>query len=164
MTELLGPDRGSELDLLVAMLGDSLLSAVQETVDQSSPRPALDRVARIIAIDEEESGPSGGTPPGQAIAFTTLLDWLAQARDELADPGLADRAVGWVHDVLGRECAADCSRLRGLLVSGEAATEVVGEPAEALGDRLLPAMVWLAAGVVADRGGEAGSLQRVEPG
>ena len=120
-----------------------LLDAVEETIRTGSPEPARDRIVVITEIDAEVTS-LDEDPIGQTLALVCLLQWLSRsARDENFRPE-PDAVLDWIGEHLGKRYQARARYVIGGL-EPESLREAVSVYADALGDDLLPALVWIAA-------------------
>ena len=98
---------------------------------------------------------------GVALAFAVLAGWLAGAREHGID---AEAAIDWIERHLDEEAGAAAHELGSLIGHTTAPDLSVEDAEERLGPVLIPALVWLAAGVVATAGGgNAHWLRRFDP-
>jgi hypothetical protein len=162
-----GDDSG--LDELLGLLTDELAGTVAATVEQCSAQPARRFAAQVMdtdaAVDEEvgETDSVADGAPGLSLAFMVLAGWLSAAREELADPRMAEAVTAWIETRLGADCARAASRAAGILGSESAGDLTVQGLADELEADFLPALIWLTAGVVAEYGdGDVGWLSRGE--
>jgi hypothetical protein len=168
-------DEDEDLDIaeVVDMLAVQLEAIVQETVTRLSPEPArllADRVAEAdqVAIEYDDADPDdlGGVEgvPGVSMAFAILAAWISGAREELDTPDLADTVLDWITAQLGEPAAGLARRAVGILGAPDAPGQTVNQLADDLGRDFIPAILWLAAGLVAAYGaGDTTWLRRHDP-
>ena len=100
-----------------------------------------------------------------------MLSWLIGAREHDGDeepdadpPSLGPAAVDWVRANLGADEAGQALTLAGALDHPLAPQVTMADAVERLGDALLPALVWLVAGLAATAGaGDPDWLGRYDP-
>jgi hypothetical protein len=158
-----------DLEDLLGLLTDELESVVAATVADRSADPARVFAGQVRATDlavGEEIGATEddeGGAPGLSMAFAVLAGWLAAAREEVADPRMADRVIAWIGAGPGADCARAAERAAGILGAETAGDVTVQELADELRDDFLPVLIWLMAGVVAEYGdGDVAWLGRGE--
>lgn len=154
--EFEGEDAG--LEEVLGLLTDELEAVVASTVVQRAAEPANVFAARVMDTDlavgqnvgDTDLGESG--MPGLSMAFAILAGWLAAAREELADPQMADKVLAWVGASLGPDCARASGRAAGILGADTTGGLTVQELADELQAEFLPVLIWLTAGVVVEYG------------
>jgi len=153
---------------LFDLLADQLEAAVQETLTQQSPEPARLLADHIIdgdleILDSDEHDDEEGAP-GISIAFAILAAWTSSAREELDTADLADTVLNWLTTHLGESIAALTRRAAGIIGAPDAPDLTVDQLADELGPDFIPAMLWLATGLVAEHGaGDTAWLRRYDP-
>lgn len=131
---------------------------VDETISIPSEEPAW-RIPELLeeADDPEAAGLAASTMIG------VLMMWLTGAKEE-ANGDLAGPAMEWIRQHLSGEAADYAFQLAGLLGSPLAPNTLVDEAFKRLGDAFLPALVWLAAGMVATQAnGDVKWLSQFDP-
>jgi hypothetical protein len=144
-----------DLGEFVGLVAQGLEMVVSRIVRERDPDHTVEALAHLAA------GPQEAGSVGVALAFAVLTGWLAGAREH----GIkADTALDWIGRHLDEE-AGDAARELGSLVGHATAPEIsVEEAGDRLGPVLAPALVWLAAGVVATAGGgDAHWLRQFDP-
>jgi hypothetical protein len=148
-----------------ALAADGLRELIAATVSARSAEPgrALTR-AFLAAQDTDAAALRAST------AVAVLLGWLVGAREHVADaeagadPALGPGAVDWVRANLGADESGQALILAGALDHPLAPQLTMADAVERLGDALLPALLWLVAGLTATAGdGDTGWLGRFEP-
>lgn len=143
------------LDQAACMAGiieGRLMRAVEDTLRTDSPTPAREEI-RIFETSDGDLVDPGETPPAQAMAFATLLGWLANRGPRPVPSTATQRVPAWVRQALGDGPADAVDRVVGILGGDEERSAALAGPADALGAEFLPALVWMAAGLVAVYGG-----------
>jgi hypothetical protein len=165
-------DDGDDVDLdisdIVDLLADQLETAVQETLTQQSAEPARllaaivgEADAAVLALEDYDVEAEGA--PAVSIAFAIVAAWAAGAREDLNTPDLADTVLDWIATHLGEPIAALTRRAAGILGSAGAPDITINQLAGELGPDFIPAMVWLATGLVAEHGsGDTAWLRRYD--
>jgi len=136
---------------LPAEAADGLRALVAETLATASVDPGH---ALVDALDDAVADTDDAEPAGLAASVTVavLLGWLTGARERLdVAPGPA--AVDWVNSHLGPDPASQVLVLAGILDHPLAPKLTVAQAFDQLGDALLPALLWLVAGLTATAGG-----------
>ncbi len=153
-----------EMEHAAATVADLLADAVQATIDHRVPQAAREAVAELVGVDERAAPESTGGP-AQLLGMLTLVHWLGLVHEETTDrPGRAEEALDRVAELLGSRYRARARYVAGALRGEEAAAQVQ-EGRAALQEEFLPALVWLAAGAVAEFGaGDVEWLRKLENG
>jgi hypothetical protein len=143
-----------EHQLVVEIIDDRVRRAVADTLDSSSPGPAREEVRCLVASDGEMAPPDqpAGDPggaPAQALAFATLLGWLANRGTRVIPAAARTRVPQWAQDTLGADAARSVEAVIGVLGGDDERRAVLGAVADELGDEFLAALMWVAAGLVA---------------
>jgi hypothetical protein len=135
-----------------------LRALVAETLATGSLDPGF---ALVEAFDAAEDVEAAGLAASTAVAV--MLGWLTGARERLG-VAAAPAAVSWVRDRLGPDPASQALVLAGVLGHPLAPELTVAQAFDRLGDALLPALLWLAAGLAATAGdGDAEWLTQFDP-
>jgi hypothetical protein len=146
-----------ESDCMYGIVEGRLFRTVADTLDSGSPTPAREEIRIFEASDGDVVDP-GQTPPGQAMAFAVLIGWLTNRGPRPIPTTARERVPQWVRQTLGAGPADAVDRVVGILGSDEDRQAALAEPADELGSEFLPAMVWMAAALVAVYGaGDTGS-------
>lgn len=153
-------DDGEEIDFSdgVEFGAEGLRELVDETISIPSEEPAW-RIPELLeeADDPEAAGLAASTMIG------VLMMWLTGAKEE-ANGDLAGPAMEWIRQHLSGEAADYAFQLAGLLGSPLAPNTTVDEAFKRLGDAFLPALMWLAAGLVATQAnGDVKWLSQFDP-
>lgn len=155
MHENLARDGSMEPAQLAELLADDLEFAVAATLSERSPEPARLLAAAVIDTDASVAlHHAEAADLGQGVAYLILARWIMsiQRHERQSEHG----ALGWVARHLGPVCAAAAD----LAVATLSPTADI---CEELGQELLPALVWLTAGLVAEYGdGDATWLRRYD--
>jgi hypothetical protein len=160
-------DYGVDMADLIGLLSREIERAVADTLADRSPEPARRLVVRVTEADllatAEGDGRDGAI--GSSISFLVLAGWLRPVRDEHPGAAVADDILGWVRAELGASHADVAGRATGILGAADAPSPSLRQLTDDLGDDLLPALVWLAAGAVMCCGnGEIAWLRRHDHG
>ena len=127
------------------------MEAVQDSLRTCSPLPAHRFAERVLVADQSVSCESPDAAAlGLSVAFLTLTRWITAA---IATAGVTKperRAVDWAHEVLGPTCGRAAARAATLVGFRDAPSRLA--LLDDLGEELLPALIWLAAGLVAEYG------------
>lgn len=137
---------------------DGLRALVAATLAERSAEPG--RALARAFLDEDDIDTAA---LGASTAVTILLGWLVGAREHRADAGtrpegaahrdeLGPPAVDWVRVNLGNDEAGQALMLAGTIGHPQAPPLTMADAVEQLGDALLPALLWLAAGLTATAG------------
>ncbi len=139
-----------------------LTDAVQETIEQRSPEPARQCIARLLHLDRE-AAPDDESGPAELMATLGLVRWAGLARRDVGErPGWIEEVLAWIEESLGRRYRARARYTSGALRSDEDASEIMIY-SDALQDDFLPSLIWLIAGVVARYGeGDVGWLRDLD--
>lgn len=138
-----------------------LTTALEVTIAEPSPEPARQCIEEFRELDRRAS-PQGGGGPAQLMATLALVRWMGMAREHLDRPDLAEEALAWIEESVGRRYRARASYVAGVLRSEEGAMAIM-DHLDALRDDFLPALVWLLAATVAVHGGgDVGWLKELE--
>ena len=86
------------------------------------------------------------------MAFAILAAWISGAQEELDTADLAGTVLGWITTHLGESIAALAGRGAGILGAPDAPNLTIHQLADELGRDFIPAMIWLATGLVAEYG------------
>lgn len=162
--EFQSSDEPSVKDVL-SLLADSLGAAVSETLMTASPEPARRFADTIIQADiNVAAGYDDDNAPTLSLAFGVLARWLTGVREEQPDPGRVDVVLDWITSELGSECANRAQVVAGFL--GAAGSDLtVQQAVDQLQEDFLPALIWLAVGLVATYGNEdVAWIRRHDPG
>ncbi len=162
-------DEDGGLEDLLGLATDGSEAVVASTIEQRSPEPARIFVERVRNIDNAVGDQTGdaaddedGTP-GLSMACAILIGWLTAAREEQADPQMADKVLAWIGASLGSNVAQIAGTAAGILDPDTPRGLIVQDFADELEVDFLPALIWLTAGVVAEYGnGEIAWLHRSE--
>lgn len=128
------------------MMADEVETVVAETLVGQSAMPACEFATRVIDTDVSVAESCGdGACLGQSAAFITLARWIMSVQQAGAP---TEAALEWVRDTLGAECAMAATTATATVSRSPAGTTAIDH----LGDDLLPALVWLAAGLTAAYG------------
>ena len=142
-----------DIDGLLRLLAAELDTVVGDIIRHRSPDPARLFAARVR--DTDLAVPTGdGWALGASAAFYVTVGRLTADRFwTVGDRQAVDRAVSWIHRTLGTECAGSAERAGRLIVpDSDGPPAAVRAVADQLGQDFLPALVWLAAGLVAQDG------------
>jgi hypothetical protein len=155
-----------DVDDIIDLLAPQLEAVVEVTLKQQSPQPARLFAAALIKSDiatadlenyDVEKDGSFVVP----IAFAVLVTWSIGARQELNTTDLADTVLAWISTHLGESTAVLARHAAGILDSADVSGLTVKQLADELGHDVVPAMIWVAAGLVAEYGsGDATWLRR----
>jgi len=152
--DVAGDDDGGVKDVL-ELIDGVLRQAVDRTLVERSVEPGREVTGLVMASDlvvaEETDDADGAT--GLSMAFAVLAGWLTGAREGQADPEMADVVAAWVRAELGDQAATTAARMSGLLGSTSDGDSTVQQLIDELQGNVLPALIWLAAGTVAQYGG-----------
>jgi hypothetical protein len=162
-----------------ALAADGLRELVTATLSGRAAEPGRALARAFLAADDIDAAALRAS-----TAVTVLLGWLVGAREhaDAADSGAdadvagadvagADAAIGlgpaavdWVRANLGDDEAGQALTLAGALDHPLAPQLTMADAVERLGDALLPALLWLVAGLTATAGaGDPDWLGRFEP-
>jgi hypothetical protein len=146
-------DRAATLDML-DLLADELEAAIGHTLDERSAEPAWEFAGQLIETDQvtpldDESAEELGI----SLSFAVLVGWFGALRAEFDGPALVEDALHWVRSNLDLEAAGRAERAAVLLAHSGDGTDADLELVETLDVDVLPALIWLTAGVVASHGG-----------
>jgi hypothetical protein len=132
---------------------DGLRALIAATLAERSAEPGRALARAFLDQDDiDEAALCAST------AVTILLGWLVGAREHQADGGappeepIGPAAVEWVRANLGNDEAGQALMLAGTLEHPQAPELTMAGAVEQLGDALLPALLWLAAGLTATAG------------
>jgi hypothetical protein len=144
------------------MAGDGLRELVAATLSVRTAEPAR-ALARAFLAEEDVNAAALRA----STAVAVLLGWLVGAREHVteveAKPILGSAAVDWVRANLGSDEAGQALMLAGALDHPLAPQLTMADAVERLGDALLPALLWLVAGLTATAGdGDPDWLGRFE--
>jgi hypothetical protein len=131
-----------------ALAGDGLRELVAATVAGHTAEPGRALARAFLAAEDIDAAALRAS-----TAVAVLLGWLVGAREHLAadsNPGPA--AVDWVRANLGADEAGQALMLAGALDHPLAPQLTMAEAVGHLGDALLPALLWLVAGLTATAG------------
>lgn len=137
---------------LIDLLADDLEDVIARTLADHSAEPARRFTARVVETDllvalEENDQAGRHETLGVTVAFLILTGWLTRSRAELSGPDTAAEVLGAIRDGLGREFVDVAVPAAGLLAA-ESSRPTSRKLADDLDDELLPALIWLAAGLV----------------
>jgi hypothetical protein len=135
-----------------AVAADGLRELVAATLFARSAEPGRALARAFLAEDDVDSAALRAS-----TAVAVLLGWLVGAREhggdsDLGDSDLGPAAVDWVREHLGGDEAGQALTLAGALGHPLAPQVTMADAVERLGDALLPALVWLVAGLTATAG------------
>lgn len=145
-------DEGENVADLIDMLASDTQLVIARTVEDRSPEPARGFAARLAEADlliAAESGPGYGAHDALGVTITSLVlvSWLTRVCPKQFDKDVAEAVLRAVHEELGLQCANAASVAMDLAWDTELPVGLaVGR--DKLGDDLVPALVWLAAGLV----------------
>ena len=143
-----------------AVAAEGLRELVTATLVAHSAEPGRALASAFLAEDDIDAAALRAS-----TAVTVLLAWLVGAREHHGEePDLGPRAVDWVRANLGADEAGQALTLAGALDHPLAPQITMADAVERLGDALLPALVWLVAGLTATAGeGDPDWLGRHDP-
>jgi hypothetical protein len=145
-----------------AVAADGLRELVAATLLARSAEPGRALARAFLA---EEDIDAAALRASTAVAV--MLGWLIGAREHVEQPDgppLGPAAVDWVREHLGIDEAGQALTLAGALGHPLAPEVTMADAVERLGDALLPALVWLVAGLAATAGeGDPNWLGRHDP-
>jgi hypothetical protein len=145
-----------ESDCMYGIVEGRLFRTVGDTLAAASPTPAREEI-RIFEASDGDVAVSDQAPPAQAMAFAVLLGWLSNRGPRPIPTTARERVPQWVRQTLGGGPADAVDRVVGILGTDDERQAALAEPADELGGDFLPAMVWMAAGLVAVYGGGDGA-------
>jgi hypothetical protein len=162
------PEDDPDVDDIIDLLAPRLEAVVEVTLKQQSPQPARLFAAALADADiatadlenyNVEKDGSFVVP----IAFAVLVSWSIGARRELNITDLANAVLAWISTHLGESTAALARHAAGILDSADVSNLTVKQLADELGHDIVPAMIWLATGLVAEYGsGDTAWLRRYD--
>jgi hypothetical protein len=129
---------------------DGLRALVAATLAERSAEPGRALARAFLEEDDIDAAALCAS-----TAVTILLGWLVGAREHSGASGedpLGPAAVEWVRANLGNDEAGQGLTLAGTLDHPQAPQLTMAGAVEQLGDALLPALLWLAAGLTATAG------------
>jgi hypothetical protein len=150
-------DADIEFDDITYLLASRLEAVVEVTLRQQSQQPARLFVADLAEADtatadienhDVEKDDQSVVP----IAFAVLVSWSTGARREIGGVGLADTVLAWISTHLGEPAATLARHAARILSSADALEPTVKQLADELSPDVILAMIWLAAGLVAEYG------------
>ncbi|MCU1630884.1 MAG: hypothetical protein JWP64_5833 [Pseudonocardia sp.] len=141
-----------ESDCMYGIVAGRLFRTVGDTLAAASPAPAREEI-RIFEASDGDVAVSGQAPPAQAMAFAVLLGWLSNRGPRPIPTTARERVPQWVRQTLGEGPADAVDRVVGILGTDDERQAALAKPADELGGDFLPALVWMAAGLVAVYGG-----------
>jgi hypothetical protein len=131
-----------------AIAADGLRELVEATLSTGRAEPGRAMARAFLAEDDIDAAALRAS-----TAVTVLLGWLVGAREQLGDEwALGPAAVDWVRERLGAAEADQALTLAGALDHPDAPQVTMADAVERLGDALLPALLWLVAGLTATAG------------
>ena len=102
-----------------------LADAVKETIEQRSPEPARQCIARLLHLDRE-AAPEDESGPAELMATLGLVRWAGLARRDVGErPGWVEEVLAWIEESLGRRYRARARYTSGALRSDEDASEIM---------------------------------------
>lgn len=149
-------------DVAAEMVEQQMREAVADTLRAPSPDPARALADRFLDLDDDLDTDPDRPGPMQTLALLTATSWLTTAQGKAAQERAGrdttpdtvtwdvEAVLDWIGDHIGPRYRARTRYVRGFVDGG--VSEAVGY-ADALGDDFLPALIWLAAGIVARHGG-----------
>lgn len=150
-------DADIEFDDITYLLASRLEAVVEVTLRQQSQQPARLLVAALAEADtatadienhDVEKDDQSVVP----IAFAVLASWSTGARREIGSVDLADTVLAWISTHLGEPAATLARHAARILSSADASELTVKQLADELSPDVILAMIWLAAGLVAEYG------------
>ena len=142
-----------------AVAAEGLRALVAATLSERTAEPGR-ALARVFLAEED----TDVAALRASTAVAVLLGWLVGAREHLEDASAGPAAVDWVRTSLGTDEAGQALTLAGALDHPLAPQLTMAGAVERLGDALLPALLWLVAGLTATAGaGDPDWLGRFEP-
>jgi hypothetical protein len=157
-----GPDPEDYADL-IEETADALRAAISTILAERRAELAHEVIASMLSIPQDEDDDDEVSALGLVVpmVFGVLAAWLSGAR---ADGLPSGPVLEWISRGLGGESAQEAQLISGFIGSPFAPNPTVEEAFDKLGPGLLPAMLNLAAGVVATAGnGDPDWLQRYDP-
>lgn len=132
-----------------AVAADGLRELVAATISKASPEPGRALARAFLAEEDIDAAALRAS-----TAVTVVLGWLLHAREhhDADAPPLGPPAVDWIRANLGADEAGQALTLAGALDHPLAPELTMAEAVERLGDVLLPALLWLVAGLTATAG------------
>jgi hypothetical protein len=131
-----------------AVAAEGLRELVAATLIARSAEPGRALARAFLAEDDIDSAALRAS-----TAVAVLLGWLVGAREHHDGTGsLGPAAVDWVRENLGVDEAGQALTLAGAIDHPLAPQVTMADAVERLGDALLPALVWLVAGLTATAG------------
>lgn len=148
-------DFDQELQEMLEILDSELRIAVANTLKYKSPEPALDFDEWVAGRDDaiaDDREPDGEQRPGALFSIYLLVGWLRELRADQADLESSDKAFEWIQANLEPECVQLAAIAAHIYQADPGERSVIEQAFDDLEGEVLPALVWLVAGAVAEYG------------